>query len=301
LAEHDVAILSGMVRHHLLLPHTATRRDVSDPATVHRIVETLDGDLVLLELLGALTEADSRATGPGVWTDWKAGLIAELVANCRTVLAGSPPPGPEPLTSQQQELAESAAASGKLGVLISGNAPDATVTVVAPDRSGLLARASGVLALNSLQVHSATLRSHHGTAVDVFGVSPRFGQLPDAALLREQLARALDGSLPLAERLLAKEQDYAHTVGERAQPHAIWFDDEATGAVVLELRAADRIGLLYRVATALEDCGADVRWARVATPGATAVSSFCLATEGEPKLDPKDCARIEEHVLHAAR
>ncbi len=186
-------------------------------------------------------------------------------------------------------------------MLISGNAPDATVTIVAPDRTGLLARAAGVLALNSLQVHSATLRSHHGIAVDVFGVSPRFGQLPDPALLREQLARALDGSLPLAERLLAKEQDYARTAGERARPHALWFDDEATGAIVLELRAADRIGLLYRVATALEDCGADVRWARVATPGATAVSSFCLATEGEPELDPKDCARIEEHVLAAAR
>jgi len=297
----DVTILSGMVRHHLLLPHTATRRDVADPATVHRIVDTLDGDMVLLELLGALTEADSKATGPGVWTDWKAGLVAELVANCRTVLAGSPSPGPEPLTTQQQELAESAAASGKLGVLLSGNAPDATVTVVAPDRSGLLAKAAGVLALNSLQVHAATLRSHHGIAVDVFGVAPRFGQLPDPALLREQLGRALDGSLPLEERLLAKEQDYARTAGERAQPHALWFDDEATGAVVLELRAVDRIGLLYRIATALQECGADVRWARVATPGATAVSSFCLATDGEPKLDPADCARIEATVLAAAR
>jgi [protein-PII] uridylyltransferase len=182
-------------------------------------------------------------------------------------------------------------------VLISGNAPDATVTVVAPDRSGLLARASGVLALNSLQVHSAALRSHHGIAVDVFGVSPRFGQLPDPALLREQLTRALDGTLPLAERLLAKEQDYANTVSERARPHAIWFDDEATGAIVLELRAADRIGLLYRIATALQECGADVRWAKVATPGATAVSSFCLAIKGD--LD--DIARIEDHVLAAAR
>jgi [protein-PII] uridylyltransferase len=82
-------------------------------------------------------------------------------------------------------------------------------------------------------------------------------------------------------------------VGERAQPHVLWFDDEATGAIVLELRAADRIGLLYRVATALEECDADVRWARVATPGATAVSSFCLAKADRP--------RIEEHVLSAAR
>ncbi|MGH3469590.1 MAG: V-type ATP synthase subunit A, partial [Thermocrispum sp.] len=34
-------------------------------------------------------------------------------------------------------------------------------------------------------------------------------------------------------------------------------------AVVLELRGTDRIGLLYRVAVAVESCGVDVRWARV--------------------------------------
>ncbi len=124
-----------------------------------------------------------------------------------------------------------------------------------------------MLALNSLDVHAATMRSHDGVAVDVFGVSPRFGALPDPALLREQLGRAVDGSLPLAARLDAKERDYATAAGEPARPQVLWFDDEATGAVVLELRASDRIGLLYRVASALEACRADVRWARLATPG----------------------------------
>ena len=38
-------------------------------------------------------------------------------------------------------------------------------------------------------------------------------------------------------------------------------------AVVLELRATDRIGMLHRVAAALEECDAQVRWARVATLG----------------------------------
>jgi [protein-PII] uridylyltransferase len=160
-----------------------------------------------------------------------------------------------------------------------------------------LARAAGVLALNSLDVHAATIGSHGAVAVDVFRVSPRFGELPDPALLREQLGRAVDGSLPLAAKLDAKERDYAASLPhESARPRVLWFDDEATGALVLELRASDRIGLLYRIASALEACPADVRWARLATPGATIVASFCLAVTDTPAHR----ARIESAVLAAA-
>ncbi|HEY1574990.1 MAG TPA: [protein-PII] uridylyltransferase [Pseudonocardiaceae bacterium] len=302
LSEADTATLSSLARHHLLLPHTATRRDVNDPATVLRVTETLGNDRVLLDLLAALTEADSRATGPGVWTPWRSSLVAELVEACRAVLAGEPPPGPVPLDADQVALAVAAASSGRPGVLVVALAVPHTaeITMVAADRAGLLARAAGVLALNSLDVHAATMGSHGGVAVDVFRVSPRFGELPDPALLREQLARAVDGSLPLAVRLDAKERDYAVVAGETARPRVVWFDDEATGAVVLELRASDRIGLLYRVASALEACAADVRWARLSTPGATAVASFCLtAPNGEP-APAVERRRIESAVLAAA-
>jgi [protein-PII] uridylyltransferase len=297
LPESDVATLSALVRHHLLLPHTATRRDVNDPATILRVTETLDGDRLLLDLLYALTESDSKATGPGVWTQWKASLLAELVEACRAVLAGEPPPGPAPLDEDQLALAATVASTGRPGVLVAGVAQAATITMVAVDRAGLLARAAGVLALHSLDVHAATITSHGGVAVDVFRVSPRFGELPDPALLREQLARAIDGSLPLADRLAAKERDYAGTAGEAARPMVLWFDDEATGAVVLELRASDRIGLLHRVAAALEGCSVDVRWARLATPGATVVASFCLGSDSGVPADQR--GRIESSVRAA--
>ncbi|HEX5401446.1 MAG TPA: [protein-PII] uridylyltransferase [Pseudonocardiaceae bacterium] len=300
LPDEDVATLSALVRHHLLLPHTATRRDVHDPATVLRVAETLNGERVLLDLLYALTESDSKATGPGVWTPWRASLVAELVESCRAVLAGEPPHAPEPLADDQLALAVSVARSGRPGVLVAGAAQAATITMAAADRAGLLARAAGVLALNSLDVHAATMGSHGGVAVDVFRVSPRFGALPDPALLREQLVRAVDGSLPLAAKLAAKERDYAGSLGEPARPRALWFDDEATGAVVLELRASDRIGLLHRVASALEASQADVRWARLATPGATVVASFCLTAGDLPGVPVDLRGRIESSVLAAA-
>ncbi|WP_369028169.1 HD domain-containing protein, partial [Nocardia farcinica] len=99
----DVRTLSAMVRHHLLLPDTATRRDLDDPATVQFVVDALDGDAQLLELLHTLAEADSLATGPGVWGEWKASLIGELVRRCRMVMAGDELPEPEPIAPELLE------------------------------------------------------------------------------------------------------------------------------------------------------------------------------------------------------
>ncbi|MET0237666.1 MAG: [protein-PII] uridylyltransferase [Kibdelosporangium sp.] len=304
LSKQDVETLSAMVRHHLLLPDTATRRDVTDEATIVRVAETLGGDPVLLELLHALAEADSRATGPGVWTEWKATLITDLVSYSRRAMAGEPIAPPGPLSPAQRAQAEAVATAGKHDVSIESSGRVATVTVFAQDRPGLLSRAAGVLALNSLQVHSASIDVYAGIAVEVFTASPRFGSLPDVTLLREQIGMAMSDNLPLADKLAAKERDYGGRPEDAPEPRVLWFDDEAgkeyPSAVVLELRAADRIGLLYRVAEALERCGADIQWARAATLGTTAVDSFGIrAADGGP-LSAASRKRLAEAVRVAA-
>ncbi|MCE7007735.1 [protein-PII] uridylyltransferase [Kibdelosporangium philippinense] len=304
LSKQDVDTLSAMVMHHLLLPDTATRRDVTDEATILRVAETLGGDPVLLDLLHALAEADSLATGPGVWTEWKAALIGELVTNSRKAMAGEPIPGPDPLDSPHRARAEAVAASGKHDVDVEASGRVVTITVFAPDRPGLLSRAAGVLALNSLEVHAASVDSYAGIAVDVFTASPRFGSLPNESLLREQMGLALSGKLKLAQRLADKERDYGGQPEDAPEPRVLWFDDEAgkdyPGAVVLELRAADRIGLLYRIAEAIERCGADVLWARAATLGATAVDSFCVRAADGGELSGASRQKLAEAVRLAA-
>ncbi len=69
---------SRIVEHHLLLPDVATRRDLDDPSTIQRVADEVK-TLERLELLAALTEADSLATGPSAWSPWKAQLLAQLV------------------------------------------------------------------------------------------------------------------------------------------------------------------------------------------------------------------------------
>src|SRR5919205_1527856 len=139
----DVTTLRAMVRHHPLLPHTATRRDLQDHATAQRVVATLDGDPVLLELLVALAEADSLATGPGVWTEWRATLIADLAERCRAVLAGRPLPAPEPLTEEDRALVRRCIQGGSVHVAANsaGGQWAATIVMISPGRPRVLALA----------------------------------------------------------------------------------------------------------------------------------------------------------------
>ena len=305
LPEPDVLLLGAMVRHHLLLPHTATRRDLEDPATVTRVAKTLDGNGLLLDLLEALAEADSLATGPGVWSPWKRTLISDLARRCRSALAGEPLPAPCKPSTAALAVAAEVTADGRPQIRLEPTADPPTALVAMPDRVGSLAAAAGVLALHSLEVHAAELNFFDGVALFRFTVSPRFGGLPDPALLRSELTRVLEGTLKLDEALARKERDYAPLApaGDRPPPpRVLWFDDEATGATVVELRGTDRIGLLHQVAAALEGCQVDLRWARVATLGASVVDSFGLAGPGAGgRFGPLDRRRIERAMLAAAR
>jgi [protein-PII] uridylyltransferase len=281
----DVEVLSKIVRYHLLLPDTATRRDLQDPKIIDAVVHALDGDSVLLELLQVLAEADSLATGPGVWGDWKASLIGDLVRRCRLVMAGEPLPQPDPIEPQYLALA----AEG--GVHVDLTPVDAhvyNVTMIAPDRRGLLSKAAGVLALNSLRVHSASANSHDGVAINTFVVSPHFGTPPAAELLRQQFILALDGELDVIGSLERRDLEAAATNTARAgeilaavpvnesapPPRILWFEGTSPGEYVVQIRSTDRAGLLARLSAVIERDGLDIVWARVTTRGSSVDDVF---------------------------
>jgi [protein-PII] uridylyltransferase len=168
------------------------------------------------------------------------------------------------------------------------------VLVAAPDGLGVLSKTAGVLALHSLDVRAASISTHAGMAVNAFVVQSRFGQLPDPAVVRGDLAQAISGSLELAERLDAKERSYTRAGTTRRPATVHWFDDAATDATVLELRADDAIGLLYRVTAALERVGVDIRSARVSSLGGSVVDAFYVTTRDGQPIPGGDRAQIDQ-------
>ena len=73
----EVETVAWLVRQHLLFSNTAFKRDIDDPKTIQDFVAQVQSP-ERLKLLLALTVADIRAVGPGVWNGWKASLLREL-------------------------------------------------------------------------------------------------------------------------------------------------------------------------------------------------------------------------------
>ncbi|GHC88003.1 [protein-PII] uridylyltransferase [Streptomyces violaceochromogenes] len=303
---HDVAVVATLVRHHLTLIDTATRRDLEDPATVRSVAEAV-GSQGTLELLHALTEADALATGPAAWSSWRGSLVADLVERVSAVLAGDVPDDPEEAapTAEQERLALEAAATGSpvlalraqteppVGQEPSGDPEPLGVEllIAVPDQPGVLPAVAGVLAMHRLTVRTAELRSLHlpdgvdGSVLLLdWRVAAEYGSLPQAARLRSDLVRALDGSLDIAGRLAERDAAYPRRRGVVAPAARVSVHPAASRlATVIEVRSQDAPGLLFRIGRALEDASVQVRSAHVSTLGANAVDAFYVTgPEGAP-------------------
>ena len=296
LPHDDVVVLVDMVRHHLLLPDVATRRDLDDPATAEAVAAAVESRETL-ELLAALTEADSLATGPSAWGLWKAGLVADLVARTAEVLSGGPRVQAATLPTDDHLAVM---ARRELVVTIAGN----ELTVIAPDRPGLFARVAGTLALHGLDVRSAAVASSgDAMAVEVFEVVPAFDNAPDWARVRDDIERAVTGRMALDARLSDRARTYAARRPAAARPAEarVLFDNDATdAATVVEVRAPDGVGVLYRITRALADLDLDVRRAKVSTLGHEVVDAFYVVDAGGRKVtDRGHLDEVERAVLAA--
>jgi [protein-PII] uridylyltransferase len=286
----DVAVLVDMVRYHLLLPDTATRRDLDDPTTIANVARAA-GNPLTLHLLGALTEADSKATGPSAWGKWKAGLVAELVNRAERQLAGEQVVGGPDPTELYATLMDEVRRTGLPSVQLE----PPQVVVAAPDRRGLFSDVAGVLALHGMDVRAANIGGDDGVAVEVFTVEVPRRTWPDTARLRADLTAVLAGELPINERLNEREILYQPT-RRRAAAHLpasdVAVDNTASeSATVLEIRAPDQVGLLHRITLALFEADLDVVSARVSTLGELVVDAFYVRESAGTKVS--DSERLE--------
>ncbi len=298
--DEDVSVLEELVRLHLLLPDVATRRDLDDDETIHRVASQV-GSLEMLRLLHALTEADSIATGPAAWNSWKADLVAQLVSRVAHVLGGG---SPQDVTSEvfpTIELLERMAGHN-LDIDAEGN----RLTVIAEDRPGLFSRVTGVLALHGLDVlQSRAFSNDEGMAVEVFKVESSIGPvIPWDGVIRD-VGLALEGRLALRARLSERARRYRRPTSTGTHtptvPPMVQFDlDTSTAATVVEVHCRDAIGMLFRITEAIAELDLDIRSAKVQTLGEELVDSFYLRDrDGKRVTDPDYLAELERAILHA--
>ncbi|MBS1837893.1 MAG: ACT domain-containing protein, partial [Actinobacteria bacterium] len=293
----DVDAIAHAVRHHLLLPDVATRRDLDDPATIDLVADMV-GTPQRLSLLRTLAEADGRATGPSAWSAWKAQLVDLLASRVSQRLSGDPVlevvRDPFPSDDQRALLH-----GGGVRILTDGD----VITVVCPDRPGVFHRVAGVLALHGLDVTSASIHSEGGMALDEFRVDAGASGIIPWDRVGSDVVKVLGGRLAIQARL----DERIRTHRSRRRPgvhqldHAVRFDDDASAeATVLEVVGADSIGLLYRLTRALTDLDVDIRTARIHTLGADVVDTFYVVTsEGGKLTDAEHREEIRRALLHA--
>jgi len=315
-------LVAFLVRHHLLLPDTASRRDIDDPALLGRLAGTV-ADRTRLDLLYVLTVADSAATGRSVWTPWTAALVRELFFKLDAVLssgrprvegrnarsvAGSSAEGSPDKRPTRTLVVPVVSSRGDVELRVTpGVLPGVQeLTVASPPLAGLLARVSGVLAYHGITILSAQVHpAEEGVVARSFRVSDYFGEgIPDDRwmLVAADLARALEGRIALDYRLAEKAARYASKtpLARRTETRVVVENSASDALTVIEVHAGDRVGLLYTLARTLDDLLLDVRLAKVSTMKDRAVDVFYVAdARGDKLTDPQHQSEVERAILFA--
>lgn len=333
MSEDEIQEVVGLVRFHLLLPGTATRRDLDDGSVIKAVVARA-GDGRRLRQLYLLAVADGRATGPHAWSEWKASLVADLVS--RALLAfetGEVPPDrgvavaadrleafepalagrshrilaslpPSYLTSTPvADMADEIrllAAGAKPGHMHSrlavGSEPEQSIlTVCVADRPGTLARIAGVLALNRIDV----LDANAYTTTDGLALTRVTVVTPSAAAAENCLAdleAAFSGHLAVEARMHSKVSDYRS--GVRIVPDIRILHDASMASTVVEVRGPNELGLLYAITAGLADLDLDIHVAKIDTLGDRVVDVFYVRSQWGSKLSAGQTKEVPRAILH---
>src|SRR5262245_40949807 len=344
LDDDDAAAVEFLVEHHLLLSHTAERRDIDDPKTAERLAASARFP-AWLTMLYLLTCADIRAVGPGVWNAWRGALLRALYLRTRTHLAGRSPKPPRRAVVVQrivQALADPGyreAADRHLQAMsdryVRATSPqrmaahlrlierlreETAVTevfhfpelgasdfvVVTRDTPGLFALIAGTLAANGVNILSAQIETRaDGVAVDTFHVNDPGG---DAVVdesrweaVTRDLRRALAGKCSVEALLAARPGRPGLVHPSTPGPVRVIIDNTLSDThTVVEVKAPDRLGLLYLVTRTLAAEGLDIATAKIATDLDHALDAFYVTDRRGGKVEARAALQDLREAIEAA-
>ena len=324
-------LLVGAVKHHLLLAETATRRDLDDPAVLSEVADEI-GSSDQLRLVYLLTVADSRATGPAMWSEWKATLLRTLFNRCLAILDDTIDTGDPGTTAElvldalddrrrsegERHLAGMddgylrghstddvlwhldvmAAPRGFSALSVRKGAPVETA-VVAGERPGPLRRlVAEAFAANGIDVLEARINTRaDGLVIDTYRVrDDRTGEGVPAERwerVRSDIEAAMGGEFDISSKLSARASAYETSAG--GKPRVECTVDSASGDIVVLVKCSDRVGRLAEILAALSDAELDVRLAKLDSRGDDVVDTFHVRASADLSSEDLDglARRIE--------
>jgi [protein-PII] uridylyltransferase len=321
---HQVALTWGLpaasaetaatlAREHLTLVEVALREDPDDDDALLRTAARL-GDTAVVRSLYLLSAADSRATGPGMWTEWHSALLGEWVDRLESALTT----GPRDLVARAEDVRRQvlAAVSGEshdliasapvrylaartpvevaadagasVAVLGSGDPAHAelrvsvgpadrsfAVTIVTRARESLLAIEAGSITLAGLDI----------LGLEAHSLSPRLAvhsfvvrsatDAPTSTATWNSLDRTLRAALEGRLDLGVRiAERRRHYPPASSGPSAVSVDALPGGSARLNVRTPDRTGLLYSITSTISESGFDVIRATALTRAGEATDAF---------------------------
>ena len=263
----------------------------------------------VLQLLHALAQADGAATSASAWSPWKAHLVAALVARVQARLDGtaasdaSRRAGAAPDRGAGQRTLDIPGATGGVTRGHRGRRRRPAGDHRRPRPAGTAehlrrgARAQPARRARGQDDGRGGLRHRRVRGAARASAGPRCRRSSPTAM-----RAALEGTLPLAERLRQREADYRQDGARSAPPRISWHNGEVSGDAIgiVEVRAGDRTGLLYRLTAAIAGEGLDVTSARIETLGADAVDSFYVCNPSGSPLDAAQRDRVDAALVASA-
>lgn len=178
------------------------------------------------------------------------------------------------------------------------------VSIVAADRPGLFATVTGVLAARGLNVLWARIFTRSdGAALEVFRVRGTHGPVPQERWesIRADIASALAGRLDVGAALRSKAGDAGRPRRTVEVPVRVVVDNAASDFyTVVEVHAADRLGLLHTITRALADAGCDLHLAKIATYGLEVVDTFYVRDLDGQRIEDEGALRTLSDAVRAA-
>jgi [protein-PII] uridylyltransferase len=339
LSDGAVETLKAVVALQHRVIDTATRRDLHDEDLLLELATRI-GVRQRLSTVFLVAVAHELACGSAAWSPWKADLMRQLFGQLEVALRQSGEVGARRTRSLEQhrehivrELARRnlyalAPLVGRLprryilthtpafvvrhlALLGREELRDGEVRMqayrrrqpglwdvllVARDRPGLLAMVAGVLTLRGASVLAAdAATSADGLVLDVFTVSG--ADVSQWPRIEKDLRSALQGNIPLHDLLGSRPMP-----AEDAAAIHVAIDSAASQFFnLVEVRAPDQVGLLYRIASALHAEGLDIHHARIATHPEGALDVFYVRNLSGEKLDDTEAEGIAPKLTNRLR